>query len=105
MVLRHRLHHARGSYAVARLDLLERALFGRLGFGELAALTPALAHRERAAVLALEPFEFTYRKVQPMHLEPPEQGVLECEVAEDGTLRKCRKLQIRVDGQDYRGNP
>jgi hypothetical protein len=49
--------------------------------------------------------KFTYRKVRVFSLEPPEQGVIKCEVAEDGSLQKCRKLKILVDGEDYRGNP
>ena len=48
--------------------------------------------------------KFTYRKVRVFSFEPPEQGVIKCEVAEDGSLQKCRKLLIRVDGEDYRGN-
>ena len=48
--------------------------------------------------------KFTYRKVRVFSLEPPEQGVIKCEVAADGSLRKCRKMAIRVDGEDYRGN-
>ncbi len=47
--------------------------------------------------------KFTYRQAKVF--EPSDQGVIKCEVNPDGTLTKCRKMSIVVDGENYRGQP